>query len=211
MTEYQIASAIENYVTSNEGVTNFPVSIDQIRDEVDTLRLRMFDEFDSALNYTLPLESWLQELEMKPTSYDADIKATIVKIPEIHMRENGKLALRYCGSNTKKTQYRVVTGNQNIYATHDRFIGKAPLAHYRDGVFTFYGTQLKKVYIEAVFTDPSALSKYGYDYKTTRYPATQRIIDHIIGKTAESYIRTMYRTGIQPNTQTDLVRPNAGS
>lgn len=209
MTEYQIASAIENYVTSHEGVTNFSVPINQIQDEADTLRIRMFDEQDLNSRYTISLEPFLQTIELKATKRSTNGKDTIVEIPNIHIRKNGKAAIRYCGSPTYKTPYRVVTGNHHLYATHDPIIGKSPLAHYEDGKLTFLNTVLKKVMIKGIFTDPSKLVEYGYNYKEDEYPVPLGFADILIGKTVESYLRTMYRIPIQPNTQTDM--PNARS
>lgn len=209
MTEYQIASAIENYVTSHEGVTNFSVPINQIQDEVDTLRTRMFDEQDLNSRYTISLEPFLQTIKLKATSRSADNKDTIVDIPNIHIRMNGKAAIRYCGSPTYKTPYRVVTGNHQLYAVHDPVIGKSPLAHYENGRLTFVNTVLKTVMIKALFVDPSKLVEYGYDYKSDEYPTPQGFADILIGKTVESYLRTMYRIPVQSNTQADI--PNARS
>ncbi len=209
MTEYKIASAIENYVTSHEGVTNFSVPIDQIRDEVDTLRVRMFDEQDLTSRYTISLEPFLQTIELKATSRSSNGKDTIVEIPNIHIRTNGKAAIRYCGSSTYKTPYRVVTGNHQLYAIHDPVIGKSPLAHYENGRLTFVNTVLKKVMIKALFIDPSQLVEYGYNYKNDEFPVPLGFADILIGKTVESYLRTMYRIPVQPNTQTDI--PNARS
>lgn len=211
MTEYQIASAIENYVTSHEGVTDFPVAIDQIKDEVDTLRLRLFDEVDLNSRFTVSLEPYLQPIEIKDTKRSVDGKNTIVEVPPIHIRQNGKAAIRYCGSSTGNTPYRVVTGNHHLYARADRFIGKAPLAHYENGKLTFFNTVLKKVTIKAIFFDPSDLTMYGYDSEKTEYPIPPGLADQIIGKTAESYIRTMYRIPLQPNIQADMPNTNAGS
>lgn len=210
MTEHQIASAIENYVTSHEGVTDFPVSIEQIKDEVDTLRIRMFDEQDVNSRYMMSLEPFLQTIEIKNTSRSVDGKDTIVEVPLIHMRTNGMAATRYCGSPTYKTPFRVVTGNHHLYARHDQFIGKSPLAHYENGKIIFFNTVLKTVMIKAIFNDPSQLTEYGYDEEVTQYPMPPGLVDMLIGKTVESYIRTMYRIPIQPNTQSDLP-VNAGS
>jgi hypothetical protein len=203
MTEHQIASAIENYVTSHEGVTDFSVAIEQIKDEIDTLRIRMFDEQDLNSRFTISLEPFVQKIESTDVLYDPITKSTTVLIPDIHIRQNGKAAIRYCGSQSYKTPFRVVTGNHHLYATHDQFIGNAPLAHYEFGKITFKNTNLKKVLIIALFTDPSKLVSYGYDEKVSRYPVPTGLTDMIIGKTAESYIRTMYRIPLQPNTQAD--------
>ena len=209
MNEYQIASAIENYVTSHEGVTNFSVAIDQIQDEVDTLRIRMFDEQDLNSRGTISLEPFLQTIKAKATSRSIDGKDTIVDIPNIHVRRNGKVAIEYCGSPTYKTPFRTVVGNQRLYATHDPIIGNAPLAHYENGRLTFFNTVLKNVMIRAIFVDPSKLVEYDYDSEEDEYPVPLGFADMLIGKTVESYLRTMYRIPVQPNTQTDM--PNARS
>jgi hypothetical protein len=95
-------------------------------------------------------------------------------------------------------------------ALHDHFIGKMAIAHYDEGKITFKNVSPQYVTVVAVFEDPSDLEIYGdYDPESSEYPLPASMIDSLIGKTAESYIRTMYRIRPQPNIQTDL--PNAGS
>jgi len=55
-----------------------------------------------------------------------------------------------------------------------------------------------------LFEDPSSLEIFGdYDHEVDDYPTPQGDIDMIIGKTAESYLRTEPYKIILPNTQTD--------
>jgi hypothetical protein len=220
MTEYQIASAIENYVTSHEGVTDFPVTLNQIRDEVDTLRIRLFDEVDLNTRYTVSLEPYLQILEItEGVTYDEPKNQTTVVIPDIHIRHNGKPAIRYCGSLSEdalyKNPFRIITGNQIMHATHDQYIGNAPIAYYEAGAgkIVFLQSQLTQVKIAAIFTQPHKCVKFGYDSKKSTYPVPAGLADMLIGKTAETYMRTMYRKTAQPNTQADIpmMSNNAGS
>lgn len=202
MTEFQIASAIENYVTSHRGVTNFPLSKMQIRDEVDTLRIRMLSEIDMQNRFTTQLEEFYQTINDASTVLEN--KKPTVTLPRIYTRENGKLAVQYIGSLTRETPFRIVTGKHVLYAAYDPFLKDAPIAHYEEGKWTFYKSTLSKTDLRAVFLKPRELTPYGYDWQTTKYPMPDDMLDRLIGKTVESYMRTMFRAPVQPNTQADL-------
>jgi len=204
MTEFDIASAIRNYVTSNEGVTNFKLALRQIRDEVDTLRIRSLKELEIQNRYVFSFDQYYQIIEVS-TSYDAIKKITTVSIPLVHFRANGKPAIRYLGGINGGNQHDVVTGKDKAWALHSPYTGHLSKAHYEAGLVTFLGKNApKKVRVEAVFTKPSACKPFnGYDWKSSEYPVDPMLTDMLIGKTAESYIRT-YRGTVQPNTQSDM-------
>ena len=202
MTEFEIASAIENYVTSHRGVTDSPLSIDQVRDEMDSLRIRLLTEFDIRNRYIYPLEPYMQHITVQTSRKDGQ---TIAEIPRIYIRELGVPAIGFIGSSSKGTEYKVVTGRHRNWSSDDLWTGKAPTVWYNDGILEFMGgTVSRNIYLEAVFEKPSQLRKYGYDWKKSRYPVPPAVADEIIGKTAESYLRTMYRVPPQPNTQADV-------
>jgi hypothetical protein len=201
MTEFEIASAIENYVTSHRGVTDFPLSHKQIRDEVDTLRLRMFEEYEIANKGHINLNAFSQSMLIDTKR---DNNELYVEIPELHYLLSGKIACIFIGSSTSKTPFKLVSMDRSLYSDHDMYSGGAPTAIYNSGKITFKNTAPKKIYIDAVFKKPSELRKFGYDWKKTQYPSPYSIIDKIIGKSAESYLRLSKETLPQPNTQSDI-------
>lgn len=202
MTEFDIASAIMNYVTSSEGVTSSNLSIRQIRDEVDTLRIRLVSELDVQNRFIFPFDEYLQPIEVE-TKRENNL--TVAVIPTIFFRSNGKPVIRYAGGTSGNTPHKVVTGNRRTWSAHDPYTGKAATIYYNNGKLTFLSKNVpKKVMVEALFRKPSELKRFGYDYKADHYPVPFSLADTLIGKTSESYIRTMYRILPQPNTQSDI-------
>jgi len=201
MTEYEIASAIENYVTSHRGVTDFPLAQLQVRDEVNTLRLRLFDELEKGNNSIYNIAPYTQTITVLPKRENGGM---FVDIPYIHVRGSGKVAADFIGSASGDTPFKIVTGDRRVWAQYDTHTGKAPTAVYNNGRLEFLNTAPRKVLISAVFNKPSELRKYGYDWKNTQYPVPYSVIDTIIGKSAESYLRTRQQTIPHPNNQSDI-------
>jgi len=202
MTEFDIASAIMNYVTSAEGVTNSNLSIRQIRDEVDTLRMRMLTEVDIQNRYITVFDEYLQPLTVGTTR---ESNLTVATIPTVFFRPNGKPVFRYVGGTSGNTPHKVVVGNRRTWSAHDLVTGKMATVYYNNGKLTFLGKNVpKRIMVEAVFRKPSELRQYGYKWKEDHYPMPFSLADSLIGKTSESYIRTMYRILPQPNTQSDI-------
>jgi hypothetical protein len=209
MTEFDIASAIRNYVTSHEGVTNFKPSLQQIRDEVDTLRIRLLTEQDVQNRYVFSFEQYYQIIDIKP-KYNSTTRKTTAAIPVLYFRANGKPAYRYVGGSQGNTPHKIVTGNDKYWAMHSPYTGQMATVTYEEGILDFLSKTPTTIRVEAVFEKPSACRKYnGYDWMKDRYPVSQSMVDILIGKTAESYLRTMYRVPPQPNTQSDIPGANA--
>ena len=200
MTEFEIASAIQNYVTSHSGVTDSPISLRQIRDEVDTLRLRLLDELFRARNSMVDVSAYTQTAIVPTEKVDGKLQA---HVPELYYQPNGKLAVQFLGSSSQETPFKVVFGRRATWSDYDTYTGKVPTAIYQASIVTFRNVAPKSIFIEAVFNKPSELTKYGYDWKTSHYPVPYGMIDHIIGKTAESYLRLRQPVIPVPNTQSD--------
>ena len=209
MTEHEIASAIENYVTSYEGVTSSSISLEQIKDEINTLRMRTIFELDQQRLLMTPFVGYVQTIpNLKVTK--TDVNETVihtVKIPKVYIRANGKIALTYVGGIDMRSPYRITTGNHHMWATADAYIGNKPMISYREdidgGVITIHKA-VDNIAVEALFETPSALTPFGiYDDEKTSYPMPQAQIDAMIGKTVNSYINTLYRTPVQSNIQAD--------
>ena len=202
MTEFDIASAILNYVTSSEGVTSSNLSIRQIRDEVDTLRIRLVTELDVQNRFIFPFDEYLQPIKISTTREGS---FTVAIIPSVFFRSNGKPVIRYAGGLSGNTPHKVVTGNRRTWSAHDPYTGKAATIYYNNGKLTFLSRNVpKKILVEALFRKPSELRPFGYKYREDHYPVPFSLADTLIGKTSESYIRTMYRILPQPNTQSDI-------
>ena len=200
MTEFEIASAIQNYVTSHAGVTDSPISIRQIRDEVDTLRLRLLDEMYGQRNTFVDYGAYTQTATITTRRENGKI---VVDVPSIYYEPNGKIMVTFLGSSTGDTPFKVVSGPRRVWAKYDTYTGNVPTGYYHNGKIVFENVAPKAIFIEAIFDKPSLLSPYGYDWKSSRYPAPKGTIDIIIGKTAESYLRTRIPQLPKPNTQSD--------
>jgi hypothetical protein len=209
MTEKLICSAIEKYVTSHEGVTDFPITYAQIMDEVDTLRIRTIQQMDSSLILRAPYNNIMQVL----TFEDADFKTepstnrVYVECPRIFSHNTGDLAIAFVGSTNLNKQYRVVVGRQVKNARHDRWSQNDPIAHFDDTRLYLEKVARGRFEVHAIYERPRDLERWGYDPTKSVYPLSNGQIDEIIGKTAESYIRTLYRLRPQPNQMVDLPIP----
>lgn len=210
MTEAKIVSAIKNYVTSQRGVTGFPLRNEQVADEVDTLRMRMIAEMDTARLFRKPYQGFVQKIEF---TVPASKKLVL---PKIYVKADGTHAIEYVGGKNGTTQYRLVSG-----INHANWIDKDEYSFFPvvviDGQeLTFKNFGSNDLMMIAVFEDPSDLEEYGYDpgYDSddgaSDYPMPNAMVDMVIGKTAESYLRTMYRIPPQPNKQVDIPQGNAG-
>jgi len=210
MTEHEIASAIENYVTSYEGVTSSSISLEQIKDEINTLRMRIVTELDQQKMLMTPFVGYVQTIPSVKVTKETinEVVILTVKIPRVYIRANGKIAITYVGGIDLSSPYRITTGNHHMWSKADAFIGGKPMAHYREdedgGLITIYKKATEKIAVQALFETPSHLSTFDiYDDEKTAFPMPQAQIDTMIGKTVESYIRTMYRIPAQSNIQAD--------
>ena len=210
MTEFQIASAIKNYVTSNYEVTDSLLSIDQIRDEVNTLRYRNIIALDFKGLILKPYNSFTQSITVS-TVKDGNYR--VAEIPNVIIANNGKPLFGYVGgSSVEQYDYRILTGNQHqYYKEEEDYITSLPTARFvgtEQNKLVFLNKSPLKVRITAVFAKPSDLEQYGYDPEEDTYPLPANMIDEIIGKTANSYLRTMYRIYPQANKQADTPNGN---
>jgi len=201
MTELKIVSAIKNYVTSHRGVTGSPLRNEQIADEVDTLRMRMIAEMDKANFFRKPYQGFVQKFSITTIPSNK-----IVTIPKLYIKDDGTPAIDYVGGIGLTTPYRIITGiNHKNWITKDEFLGTFPTVMIEGNQMEIINIAPNAAVLYAVFEDPGELEDFGqYNPDTSDYPIPNSMVDQIIGKTAESYIRTMYRVPPQPNTQVDL-------
>lgn len=207
MTEHQIVSAVENYVTSNEGVTSFPVSQSQIADELNTVRTRLIDDLDKQRQFVRPWDGYTQIIKDEATTKEGTNYQ--IQLPRIYILANGLPAVSFIGSVDFKESYKVVNGNQH-FNMEDSEYPHAPYAWVMpDGLVKIYNAEPKKISFIGVLETPQQLEElgFGYDPETSEYPFPGGMIDRIIGKTAESYLRVMYRLFPQANTQADIPQP----
>lgn len=203
MTEFQIVTAVMELVTSAEGVTNTSLSPDQVAEEVDTFRVRLMSEMDAKSLFRRPYTGFTQRITTVQVKKDSD-KVSYADIPRLVTKLGGDPAVLYIGGKDNNSPYRPVTGDINN-ALHDHFVGKMPIVHYAEGRLTFRNVAPQQITVVGVFEDPSDLEQYGdYDSEVSEYPLPAGMIDMVIGKTAESYLRTMYRKMPIPNVQSDL-------
>lgn len=204
MTERLIASAIEKYVTSHEGVTDFPITYSQMMDEVDTLRIRVLQQMDKAGILRTPYSNIQQTIEFQQSDFKqlAD-KTPYVSCPRIFSHDIGELAISFVGSLSNNKQYRIIVGRQIKNAKADKWSKKDPIAHFQDDKIMLYNQSAGKFALRGIFERPRDLEIHGYDPNISNYPLSNGQIDEIIGKTADSYIRTLYRLRPQANQTVD--------
>ena len=199
-----------NLVTSHEGVTNTSLSPEQVAEEVDTLRVRMMGEMDKVSLFRRPFMGFTQTVPSLDVQKDKVSGVIYVDIPRLVTKRDNTPAHLYIGGTDDISPYRVITGDQVQNAKYDHLINKKPIAAYQEGRIVIINATPKKIKIVAVFEDPSALESLGvWDVDVDQYPMPAGPIDELIGKTANSYINSLYRVPIQPNTQSD--RPAAGT
>lgn len=210
MTEAKIVSAIKNYVTSQQGVTSFALRNEQVADEVDTLRMRMIGELDVQRIFRKPYQGFVQKIEFTVPNNKKLV------LPKIYTKMDGTPAIEYVGGKLGTTAYRLVSG-----INHANWIDKDdyslfPVAVVEGQEITFKNFGSNDLMMIAVFEDPSDLEDFGYDpgYDgddgASEYPMPNAMVDMVIGKTVESYLRTMYRIPPQPNQQVDAPGRNEG-
>jgi hypothetical protein len=203
VTEFQIVTAVMNLVTSHEGVTNTSLSPDQVAEEVDTYRGRLIDEQDKVSLFRRPYNGYTQTIPSIKVERD-EKKLLYVDIPRLHIKRDQTPAYYYIGGLDDKSAYRVISPSDAENVQHDLHLSKVPLAIYSEGRMYFRNATPNLIKIVAVFEDPSALEVLGhYDSEVTNYPLPQGMIDMLIGKTANSYINSLYRVPVQPNRQSD--------
>ena len=123
MTEYELASAVMNRVTSHEGVTQSSLTLKQIRDEADNIRLQIVLQLDKQ-RMLLP-EAYYQHLEkIKTTPITQGVFKgwSYINVPRIHTNIRHKPEIQYAGPVEERVPNRIVMGNHHVYTPKDRFI-----------------------------------------------------------------------------------------
>jgi hypothetical protein len=163
----------------------------------------MIDEQDKVSLFRRPYNGWTQTIPSIKVERDSN-KVLYIDIPRLHVKRDNTVAYFYVGGLDDKSPCRVISPGDEENVKHDFNIGKAPLAIYSDGRIVFKNFTPSVIKIVAVFETPSSLETLGaYDSEVSPYPCPQGIIDQIIGKTANSYINSLYRVPVQPNRQSD--------
>lgn len=193
-----------NLVTSNEGVTNSSLSEEQIGIDVDSLRVRMIDEQDKNGLFRAPFIGYTQRMELtvvKPTK----TARPHITLPKMVSKRDGMPACSYIGGLDGVSPYQVISGNHIVNINQAMYTKGMPYAYYDGEKVFFYNVTPEKVMVNCVFEDPGELEVLGfYNAEISNYPMPIGMIDQLIGKTANSYLNTMYRIVAQPNTQSDI-------
>lgn len=217
MTHQEIASAILNNLTAGEGITNIRVPLQQIRDEIDSLRARILMEknqqgFPVDMDYYQPVSCLPVECkDISDCCIDINTgeKVLQVELPSSPVYLNGKPLIQYVGIVDRSRPFRIIDGKQNVYAFHNKFMKNVPTL-WVDGtrgiIFNPTTTRVKYITISAVWANPSKVADLECcsEYENEDYPAPPGIVDTIIGKTTQSYLRYYYaRNPLQSNDQVD--------
>lgn len=211
MTQFEIVAAVMNLVTSAEGVTNTSLSEGQVAAEIHTYRQRIMDELDKNSLFRKPYTGFTQSITQLPVQKNNLTGELYVTVPRLYRMRNNEVGISYFGGKDGKSPYRIISGDTSDNFLHDPFIGNKATGIYDDGTIKLRNISPKFIWMTGVFEYPDTLAIYGYDDEETPYPMPGGLIDQLIGKTAESYVRTMYRMSPQPNTQSDIpnARPNS--
>lgn len=216
MTHRDIASAILNNITSGEGISNTRIPLQQVMDEIDTLRARLLYE-RSQQGLSIEPE-YYQTASCIPVicqdiseccGINSDAKVLVGQLPSSVLTQNGRLLINYAGTIDRYRPYRIITGNHYLFAMKGKYVGNKPTLWFDNTRVVLFNPEtlaIKNISISAIWTNPAKLRDLdccsNYDEKD--YPAPAGLIDMIIGKITESYIRYFYRMNpLQNNMQID--------
>lgn len=176
----------------------------------------MIQEIDGVGKFHKPYTGYTQKAVITAKKFD---KTSVYKgqlyidCPKLFLTLSGTPAVAYIGGTDRISSYHVITGAEHAEnIKHSLFNSKDPIAEYDEAsqIFRIKGAQGDKVYLEGVLEKPSDFAAYGYDDGRdegaigSQYPMPQGPLDMLIGKMVKSYLGTMYRVPVQPNTQSDI-------
>lgn len=217
-----IASIIINSTFSGlKMVTNIPLSVDQVKDEVSLLRASLIKEMiDSGQKnfeglyvkiscIALTCRDMAECCEEPVGSFQLGGK--IPKLFDQLLTE--KTGIKYVGSPDMRHPYRILTGNEYLYYKHSPLIGKKPAAYldYNLNVWILNPPteDLELITMVVIPEDPRDLQQYsccaaGDD---DPYPMPSWMTDKITGKLINDYMRYYTMAQTKPNTQSPTENP----
>jgi hypothetical protein len=211
-----IASIVINSTFGGlKAVTNIPLSIDQVKDEISTMRNRILKQMiDAGQKNFEGLYSKIAciKLECRDMAECCEVEVgTMVlggKLPKLFDQLMGdKTAIKYAGSPSMYQPFRILTGNEYIYHMHSPLVGNKPAAYidYNQNVWVINPPTMDMEYLSVVviLEDPRDLQSFSCCAATDDdpYPIPSWMVDEITGKLINDYIRYYTSTQTKPNTQ----------
>ena len=217
----KIADMIINSVYSGlKAVNSYSLSKDQVKDEVILLRNRLGAEYIaqglldmSTMTQTINcLELTPKDIkdccDEKPTSEDKVFHADIPRL----MMTKGACPITFVGTADKKVWFKVTTSPDFIYRLkYDKFTRKKPLVWINNNDLWLFNAPktlkaTREISIIGAFENPNSVNSYKcckFD-DDSPFPSPPMLIDRIVGKLVEDYIR-YYRFSVpMPNTGADF-------
>lgn len=222
MTLDEMASAIQNNVgTGLKEVTNFVYSLDQIKDEISTMRslIIMQDSEKGILNhdYFAQKITNLDELTIgtfpEEATVDSNSPVLVTKIPKMAMTKDNSSVL-YIGpkdmSLNVKLYFSYNDAKMHKYSRtlRDRPFALIDNAHDEAGDITVYFSNLgpvafKFATVRMIVDDPvRLLQSDGYYIDSEEFPAPLAVQDTIISQLTTRYIN-YYKRFMRPNEAND--------
>ncbi len=202
--------------------TNIPLSRDQVKDEITTMRSRVMEEYIRA--GSLNLEGLFVPINCIPVTCEDlggccevptgtnVLRARIPKIFDLLL--GNKKAIRYVGSPNRMEPWNILTGTDYLYYGQNKWLKNKPAVWFDNAsnawIFNPPTDELEYLSITAIWDDPRELEAYScacYN-DDDAYPIPGWMADRITGKLTNDYIR-FFRSGQQqPNTQSAQETPN---
>lgn len=217
-----IASQVINSTFSGlKMVTNIPISVDQVKDEISLLRNSLIKEMiDSGQKNFEGLYVKISCIQLtcrdmaeccdEPVGSD-QLGGKIPKLFDQLLTD--KTGIRYAGSPDMRHPFRILTGNEYIYHKHSPLVGKSPAVYfdYNHNVWVLNPpTQdLELLTIVVIPEDPRDLQQYSCCAATDDdpYPMPGWMVDKITGKLINDYMRYYSMSQTKPNTQSPTENP----
>lgn len=215
LTQEKIVYQVINNLTGGiQSVTNHPFSLEQIRDEIDQMRLELLKNPNVAANldfrlFYQPIRCLDIEKVERQDCADAGIHVgpesfiwrTKTKVPKL-LTIPGRPMVSYLGAADWSRNYRMVDVQRLGYLKYDKFA--FPSAVWVDGHFYFTdlppATQV--LGLIAAFERPNDVFKNYACCQEDEYPLPGELVGTIVRTLVANYQQLGYFRNPQPNTQT---------
>jgi hypothetical protein len=203
-----LADMIISQVQSGlKSVTNHGLSKSQVKDEIVLCRARMLPEALAAglinaqqLYQDFLIEKFYQHEESKVSNR----KAIYGDIPEV-MEIESISPVEYLGSTDGYEGFKVVTGKQNQFISHDRYSKHEPTGWIKNKRVIIYNDNPKRLLLRAIFSNPRDLATYNKTYSDdSSFAVCNALSDMIVGKLVNDYMRYYRMANPQPNNQIEI-------
>jgi hypothetical protein len=206
----QHASQILNAVHAGlKSPNNFSISVEQIKDEIaqarnrhaeQMIRERIFDP--EPFRQTIPKLRIERRDFSGVTGYNTNRMEFFASIPELLFLP-GQKPVHYITAMDRAYQFKVLYGEEFLFAKHDQYSGKKPTIWIRDTELWLFNPPIANIQfigVRAMFENPRALNGVGGIVFTddSPYPMPTSLSDRIRNKLVDDYIRHYRMGNMQP-------------